>query len=81
MYYCFEIVRIEKLGMHLKLCLKLRFKVILRFYGTNTLQVVQTRFVWHETRHKIVFSIYYYFEKVRIAKLGICLKLRSNLRF
>ena len=67
--------------MRLKLRFKLRFKVILSFYGTNTLKVVETRFVWHETRHKILLIIYYYFEKVRIAKLGMCLKLHSKLRF
>ena len=51
-------VRIEKLGMCLKLRSKLHFKGFLSFYGTNTLSVVETRFVWHETRHTIVIGIY-----------------------
>ena len=74
-------VRIDKLGMCLKLRSKLHFKGFLSFYGTNTLKVVQTRFVWHETRHTTVICIYYCFKMVIIEKLGMCLKLHSMLHF
>ena len=40
----------------------------LSFYGTHSLKVVKSWFVWYETWHTILISIYYFFEMVRIEK-------------
>ena len=67
------------------ICLKLRAQLhvlaFLSFFGTYSLKVVQTWFLWHETWHTTLINIYYCFEKVRIQKIVICLKLRAKSHF
>ena len=60
----------------LEITCQVAFLSLLTFYSSNTLNVVQTWFVWHETWHRTLISIYYCFEMVRIEKIGMCLKLR-----
>ena len=56
-YNYFEMVRIEKIVIYFKLCAKLQFFAFLNIFGTYSLKLVQTWFVWHKTRHKKLFGI------------------------
>ena len=54
----------------------LRFLII---FGTFSLKVGKTWFVWHETWHTTRFVIYYCVEMVRTENIVISLKLRAKL--
>ena len=58
---------------------KLRFKGFKSFFGTYSLKVVQSWFIWHETWRKTLFRYFYCNKKVRIENnsdmLGITFKV------
>ena len=59
----------------LEITCQVSFLSFLSFFGSNTLKVVQTLFVWHETWHTTLISIYYCVEMVRIEKNSHMLKI------
>ena len=64
-YYCVEVVRIEKVICY-KIRAKYRFYGFLSFFGTFSHKVAETWFLLHETWHTTLFGIYYCVQMVII---------------
>ena len=65
-------------GVEDELAKRPRLKSFLRFlsfFGTYSLKVVKTWFVWHETWHTSLFCIYYCIELIRIENNSHMLKI------
>ena len=70
-------VIIEKNSLMLKLRTKLGFLGFFSVFGTFSLKVLQTWYVWHETWHTTLFGIYYCVEMVRVEKNTHMLEITS----
>ena len=58
---------LEQKNRHmLEIMYQVAFLMFLKIFDTYSVKIVQTLFVWHETWHTTLISIYYCFEMVRI---------------
>ena len=70
-------VRIEKNSHMLAITHYAGFFRFFSVFGTFSLKVLQTWYVWHETWHTTLFGIYYCVEMVRVEKNTHMLEITS----
>ena len=68
-------VRLENYSHILEIFAKLSFYVVLSVFGTLSYKVVQTWFVWHETWHTTLYSLYYCVEMVGLKNISVMLEI------
>ena len=74
-------VRIENNRDMLDITIKIVFLSFLMLFCSIFIQVVQTWFIWPETRHTIVFSIYYCAEMFRFENNSHILDIMFKVAF
>ena len=65
-YYFVDVVRVENHTHMLEITYQVAILWVLSSFGTFAPKVAETLFVLHETRHTILFGIYYCVEVFRI---------------
>ena len=71
----------KNINIYLKLCAKLRFWGFFSIFCTFSKKVVQTWFVWHETRHTNYLVYFFVLKWLELISIVICLKLRAKFLF
>ena len=73
--------RIENNGHMLEITCQVAFLMLFKLFGTCSLKVVRTSFVWNETWHTTLISIYYGFELVGIENNSHMLEITCKVAF